>query len=419
MNMYTHNTNCRICGSSDLVKVIDLGNQPLANSFVKNSDGFKDEKKFPLAVYFCQQCNLAQLCDVVDKNVLYDDYVYFTSGIISILMTSGLSKDNHFYLYAQDIIEKFLKKDDFVVEIASNDGAMLQVFKNNGNRILGIDPAKNVAAVANKNGIETWIEFFDDKVAENITRKHGKAKAIIANNVVAHIDNHHGLARGVKELLATDGVFVFEAPYLVDMFHNLTYDTVYHEHLSFLSIRPLKKLFEQFGLELFDVEIKPIQGKSLRGFVCHTGAYPVSQRVDQLIKEELALGLHKLDTYHELARRIEEQKKKVVDILKEIKRQGKSIAAYGAPAKGNTMLNYCQIGADILDYALDDLALKQNLYTPGMHIPVKDRAYASSNPPDYFLMLAWNYADAIIKKEQAFIDNGGKFIIPVEGVKII
>lgn len=416
---YIHKNSCRICGSKNLTKFLDLSKQPLANAFLENKDDFKAEKKYPLAVYFCHDCNLAQLLDVIDKKILYRNYIYFTSGIISILLTANLSRDNHFFIYARDVLKRFLKKRDFVVEIASNDGAMLSVFQKQGCRVLGIDPAVNIAQVANQRGIETLAEFFDEKISRKIVRRYGQAKAIIANNVVAHIDDHHSLVRGIKELLAPQGIFIFEAPYLADMFENLTYDTIYHEHLSFLAVRPLKKLFEQFGLEFFDIEIQPVQGKSLRGFVCHQGVYPARPSVEQLVEGELKMGLEQLGTYLDLAERVKAQKNKLVAVLKDLKAKGKKISAYGAPAKGNTALNYCQIAPDLIDYAVDDLPIKQNRYTPGMRIPVVDRAYAAANPPDYYLMLAWNYADAILKKEKEFRKNGGKFIIPVEGVKIV
>lgn len=418
--MYKHNEACRICGSKNVTKWLDLGQHALANSFPKITDEFATEKKYPLAAYFCHDCNLSQLLDVVDKDELYRDYVYFTSGIVSLLISSGLSKDNHFYKYAEDLMARFMdKKDDLIVEVASNDGVVLKVFQDRGFRVLGVDPAINIAEVANKGGIETLPDYFTPDLAENILSKYGKAKVIMANNVVAHIDDHPGLAKAVSNLLAQDGVFVFEAPYIMDMFDNLSFDTIYHEHLSFLSIRPLVKLFAEYGLEFFDIQIQPVQGKSLRGFVGRKGAHTIMSSVQTLIDEEISRGLNNIETYLELARRVETQKEKLLSVLKDLKAQGKKIAGYGASAKGQTMLNYCQIGPEVLDYVLDDLPLKQNKFTPGMHIPTVDRAYVSSHRPDYFLLLAWNYADNIISKEKDFHDQGGKFIIPVEGVKIV
>ncbi len=409
--MYKHNTYCRICHSKNLVKFLDLGNQPLANSFLKTESQFANEPKYPLAVYFCEDCNLAQLLDVVSKEEMFSDYIYFTSGMPKI--------SNHFKAYAEDIMARFLKAGELVVEIASNDGILLKFFQDAGFKALGVDPAANVVKTADRLGVKTIVNFFSEKIAEEIVNTSSKAKVILANNVVAHIDNHHDLVKGIEKLLADDGVFVLEAPYLVDMFENLTYDTIYHEHLSFLAVRPLQKLFNQFGLELFDVQIHPVQGKSLRAFVGKQGFHPVSENVEKLASQELALGLDKLKAYQDLAKRVEKQKEQLVNLLNDLKAQGKKISAYGAPAKGNTMLNYCQIGTNILDYALEDLPAKQGLLTPGMHIPTVDAKYAHSHEPDYYLMLAWNYEKAILEKEKAYLSKGGKFIIPVEGIRLI
>lgn len=409
--MYVHKNNCRICNSPNLTKFLDLGLQPLANSFLKDQSEFVKEKKYPLAAYVCHSCNLAQLLDIVDKEEMFCDYIYFTSGMPKI--------SDHFRHYAEEVISRFLKQDDFVVEIASNDGILLKFFQDSGYRTLGVDPAANVVKVAESLGVETVIDFFSEKVAEDILKRYQPAKIILANNVVAHIDNHQDLVKGVAKLLASDGVFIFEAPYLVDMFENLAYDTIYHEHLSFLAVRPLKKLFEQFALEIFDIEVQPVQGRSIRGFVGRKGKHPLNSNVQKLIDLELRMGLNSLETYNNLAVKISQQKDKLVKILKDLKSQGKKIAAYGAPAKGNTLLNYCHIGPDILDFALEDLPVKQNLFTPGMHIPTVNKTYAQSHLPDYYLMLAWNYQKPILEKEKEYRENGGKFIIPVKDIEII
>jgi len=409
--MYKHNIACRICKGENLTMFIDLGMQPLANSFLKTKQDFAGEKTYPLAVYFCQDCSLAQLLDVVSKEEMFSNYIYFTSGMPKI--------SNHFKAYAEDVMRRFLKPGDLVVEIASNDGILLKFFQDAGFRALGVDPAANVVKTAEKLGVKTIVDFFSEKIAKQIAQDHGKAKAILANNVVAHIDDHHDLAKGVAKLLADDGVFVLEAPYLVDMFENLTYDTIYHEHLSLLAVRPLQKLFEQFDLEIFDVEVNVVQGRSLRIFIGHKEKHEISENVKRYMVLELSMGLDDIKAYQELAKRVMAQKEQLVKLLTGLKRQGKKIAAYGAPAKGNTMLNYCGIGTDILDYALEDLPAKQGLFTPGMHIPTVDAAYAHSHEPDYYLMLAWNYEKPILEKEQQFLKKGGKFIIPVEGIKVV
>ena len=407
------NTECRDCKSTRLLKFLDLGQQPLANSFVQKKDIGKSELTYPLEVYVCQKCNLVQLIHVVDKEELFRHYIYFSSGMPRI--------SPHWQNYAEEIIETYLKnRNDLILEIASNDGILLKLFKDAGFRVLGMDPAENIAPIAESLGILTIVNFFSEKAAKDIAGKHGLVKAILANNVVAHINDHHDLCRGVKALLHPEGVFVIEAPYLVDMFENLTYDTVYHEHLSYLSIRPLIQLFDMFALEIFDAKVVPIQGQSLRLFVGHKGAHEQSEAVHELVQKELDLRMDSFEIYEELAKRVRRSKKKLIVILQRLKSEGKRIAAYGASAKGNTVLNYCQIGPELIDYAMDELPSKQGLYTPGMHIPVLSGEKARENPPDYYLLLAWNYMETILDKEQEFIQQGGKFIIPIgDDIKII
>lgn len=411
--MLKQNNNCRICKGTQLTCVISLGAQPLANGFLKNIKDAEKEQFFPLDVYFCHTCNLAQLIDIVDKEVLFRDYVYFTSGMPRI--------SDHFRKYAEEVTEKYLKnKQDLVVELGSNDGILLSFFKENGFPVIGVDPARNIAKVAEERGVPTICEFFDAAVAKMIVEKKGRSKVILANNVVAHIDDHEGLMNGVDILLADDGVFVIEAPYLVDMFENLTYDTIYHEHLSYLAICPLDYLANRYGMEVFDAEIVPTFSQSIRVFIGRKGKHQKTEAVATLTRREKELALDRLESYQHLAKRIEESNQKLLALLMDLKGQNKKIAAYGAPAKGNTLLNYGKIGTDILDYALDHLPSKQGLFSPGLHIPVVDAKYAQENPPDYFLLLAWNYIKPIMDREKEFIKKGGKFIIPIgEEIKIV
>lgn len=406
-----HNIQCRICGSGELIKFLDLGNQPLANFFLRTEKEFETEERYPLQVCFCNQCNLVQLSGVVNKEKLFSDYIYFSSGMPKL--------SNHFKAYAEEVTDRFLEPNDFVVEIASNDGILLKFFKDKGYHTLGIDPAVNVVKIAEKFGIRTLANFFSEKLAKQIAKDEGKAKLILANNVVAHIDDHQDLMKGIKALLADDGVFVIEAPYLVDMFENLTYDSIYHEHLSYLALRPLKRLFEQFDMEAFDMEVNVVQGRSLRIFVGHKGKHKITTNINKYIELELSMKMDSLKVYQHLSKKIAEHKERLIKLLTDLKQQNKKIASYGAPAKGNTMLNYCNIGTDILDYALEDLQVKQNMFTPGMHIPTVSADYAHSHEPDYYLMLAWNYEKQILEKEQDFLKKDGKFIIPVKGIKII
>ena len=406
MTLIKEQTICKIC-KSNLNEFLSLGETPPANAFLKKED-FSKEKSYPLRVGFCQTCHLVQLMDVISRKHLFSHYVYFYSAMPT--------ASKHFSAYTQEVISRFIKEPqkDFIVEIGSNDGLLLKAFQDSGcSRVLGVDPAKNIAEFANQQGVPTIADFFSKKLAREITGKEGRAQVIIGNNVVAHIDDVHDLVQGVNELLDESGVFIFEAPYLMDMFENLAYDSIYHEHLSYLAVAPLMHLFGQYGMELFDVKIVQRQGNSIRVFVCRKGTHPVAASVSSFLKNERKSGLDKLETYQKLAERIYHSRDMLKKTLAKLKRQGKTIATYGAPARGNTILNFCGINNDIVDFATEELSSKIGFYTPGTHIPVKDIHEARENPPDYYVMLAWSYKEAIIKKEKEFIKRGGKFIVPI------
>lgn len=402
---------CRICNSRSLVQFLDLGLQPLANSFLREEQLGSPEPVYPLRVVFCEDCGLVQLRDVVDPEAMFRNYLYFSSG---------MPASKHFRDYAESLIRSFVKnKDDLVVEIGSNDGHFLAVVKESGCRILGIDPAKNIAGPANERGISTITEFFSETVAKDTATKYGRAKVIVGNNVVAHIDDHHDMAKGIGELLSDDGVFVFEAPYLVDMFENLSFDTIYHEHLSYLAIRPLLRLFAAHGLEIFDVQIHPIQGNSLRVFVAKRGMRTIHPSVKVLEDRELALKLNTRQAYQQLAAKILKLKQEVGDLIHDLKVRKQRIGGYGAPAKGNTLLNYFGIGRESLEYVTEELPSKIGLYTPGTHLPVVHVEEFRRDNPDYAFLLAWNYKNVVLEKEKAFRERGGKFIMPIGSERIL
>ena len=404
-------TKCRMCRSEKLVEFLNLGMQPLANSFLSNTAGADNEPMYPLRVMYCTVCNLCQLGEVVDPEILFRDYVYFSSGMPS---------SPHYTAYAAQVVARFTTSPkDMVVEIGSNDGHLLMEIQKRDVNVLGVDPARNIAMQACMRGVETLPEFFSEQLARKIREQRGAAQVIIGNNVVAHIDDHHDLMRGIKTLLSDDGIFVFEAPYLADMFENLTFDTVYHEHLSYFSLRPLQKLFKQFGMEIFDTQVFPVQGNSLRVYACHMGTRAIKPAVAELADKEIDLGFDRLSSYQNLAQRIVELKNSVRKTVLAFKQEGKKIACYGAPAKGNTLLNYFGLGADVLFFATEELPSKIGLLTPGTHIPVVHINDARKNPPDYYLLLAWNYKDVILAKERAFRANGGKFILPIGGERIV
>lgn len=405
------NICCRICRSDRLRLWLDLGTMPLANSFVAREKMLEVEASYPLQVFFCEDCGLSQLGAVVSPEVLFRDYVYFTSSMPR--------APEHFRNYANEAVDRFSKPGGLVVEIGSNDGILLMAVKERGVRVLGVDPALNIARVANERGIETIADFFSERLAADIVQKYGQADVLIGNNVVAHIDDHHDLLRGVRVLLKPEGAFIFEVPYLADMFERLAFDSIYHEHLSYLSIRPLSRLAEAHQMEIFGVETFPVQGKSIRVFVGLAGKHPVAPSVDEFLELEHRMGLGEFRSYRELSSRIQEMRSEVVSILNDLKRQGRRIAAYGAPARGNTILNYFGLGPDLLDYATEELPTKIGRFTPGTHIPVVPIGESRKNPPDYYLLLAWNYLGAILEKEQAFRERGGKFILPVGEVRTV
>lgn len=408
---FREHRQCRVCGSGRLCEFINLGEQPLANSFLSEKELEKPEPRYPLRVFWCRDCGLSQLGEVVSAEALFRHYVYFSSG-----MPSSLYYRN----YARDIVKRFLGGSrGLTVEIGSNDGHLLGEIQSLGARVLGVDPAQNIAKLANDRGIPTLPEFFSKELAGKIRDQHGEARLVIGNNVVAHIDDHHDLVRGVKALLADKGVFVFEAPYLTDMFENLAFDSIYHEHLSYLSLRPLLRLFEKYGMEIFDAKVTEVQGNSIRMYAAKKDAYPLEESVVRLLAREEGLGLASWESYLNLSRRIEGLKSEMKVLLSGLKRQGKRLACYGAPARGNTLLNYLGIGRDTLEYATEELSSKIGIYTPGVRIPVISVEEARRNPPDYYLLLAWPYQKAVLEKEKEFRQKGGKFILPVGNVRIV
>ncbi|MDP3062962.1 MAG: class I SAM-dependent methyltransferase [Chloroflexota bacterium] len=405
--------SCRTCHGHNLQCFLSLGRQPLANSFLSKEALAKPEPFYPLDVYFCSDCGLVQLVDVVSPEVLFRDYVYASS--------SSNTRRQHHARLAQEVFERFLAgKDSLVVDIGSNDGCLLQGFRPLGVRTLGVEPATNIARLAEAAGIETVNDFFSPALAQRLKEAKGGAHAITLTNVFAHIDDLDSLLTGVRTLLAERGVLVIEAPYLDDLLEGMLWDTIYHEHLSYFSVGPLIPLFRRFGMELFDVERTPIDGGAIRIFAGRAGeSPPPTQRVGEMLALEKAKGLSSLATFQRFAARVQRSKEELRSLLGRLKAEGRRLAGYGAPAKGNTMLNYCQIGPETLDYIVDGAPLKQGLFTPGTHIPVVPPARMREERPDYMLLLAWNFKDEIMGRERWFQESGGKFIMPVPQVEVV
>lgn len=398
---------CRLCGSKQLEKILDLGRTPPANSFLKKSQLKNKEDFFPLVVNFCVNCSQLQLSHVVNPEILFRHYVWVSS-------TSRVTVA-HFEEYAHSVYNALkLKKGDLVVEMGSNDGVLLKPFKALGTRVLGVDPARNVARRATNAGIPTLPHFFNVKIAKRIARQYGKAKIITANNVFAHINDLREIVNAVKKLLDHDGAFIIEAPYNIDLLEKNLFDIVYHEHLSYLAIAPLQKFFASHGMEIFDVVKRDVHGGSVRIFVKMADAKPkINTSVQKFIDIERKKKLFDINTYRRFAKNIAKNKLELVKLLKKFKQEKKSIAAYGAPAKSTTLLHYFNIGPDTIDFIADDSPFKQGLFTPGTHIPIVAPKEIYSKKPDYLLLLAWNFADSIMNIHKKYKQTGGKFIIPV------
>lgn len=405
--------NCRVCDNKSLVEFCQLGTQPLANSFIKKEDLSKKEKAFPLNLCLCRKCGMVQLNDVVPAKLMFKNYLYIPSA--------SKTRLEHFDELATTIKDKLnLDEDDLAVDIGSNDGSLLKVFERLGIKILGIDPSVNLAKVAELKGIATVNDYFTQKTAKSVVKKYGKAKSITATNVFAHVDDIHGFIKGIEILLAADGAFVIEFPYLVDFIKNCEFDTVYHEHLSYYGARALVKLFEKTSLEIFSIQRMSLDGGSIRVFVQKKkkNAKPYLE-VENLVKMELE---HKFDTltpYKAFAKNVKKRKITFLKLLSKLKKEKKKIVGYGAPAKGNTFLNYCKITTSDIWYIVDSTPFKQGLCLPGSHIPIYHEDKLLSDTPDYIVILAWNFAEEIMKKNAALRKKGVKFILPHQNFEII
>lgn len=406
MKSVTPLSSCRVCKSKKLKLALSLGASPLANSFLTKNLLDSEEFFYPLEVNFCSKCGHIQLGHAVAPDLLFKDYVYVSS-------TSPVFVA-HFEKYAEDVYKKFsLNKKSLVIDIGSNDGVLLKPFKKLGVKVLGVDPATEIAKKATKEGIETLGEYFDEKIAKKITKKHGFADVVTANNVFAHVYDIEQLTSAVKAVLSSEGVFVIEVPYLVDFLEKNLFDTIYHEHLSYFSLSALVTFFKRHDMKVFDAIRTSSHGGSIRIFVKKGNAkHKIHSNIKALLADEKQLKIHLFKTYLEFRKKIKQNKIRLVRMLNELKVQGKKIVGYGAPAKGNTLLNYFGIGNDILDYIVDDSPLKQGLYTPGTRIPVVSSKYLQKSKPDYILILAWNFAEPIMKNLSWFKDSGGAFIVP-------
>ena len=408
---------CRICDGKNLIKFLELGDMPPADGFLTESQ-ISQEKSYPLNVCICDDCGLVQLDYVVAPEILYqNDYPYESS-----MTKTGVS---HFHNFAKEVVEEFrLSRNGFVVDVGSNVGVLLEGFNILNMRTLGVEPATNICQIANKRGMKSINSFFTEDIANKIIsdKKYGKAEVITATNVFAHIDDLHALMRAIDILLADKGVFIIEAPYLIDLFDNLEYDTIYHEHLSYLSIEPLIKLFDRFGMEILKVWKQKIHGGSLRYYIGRKNKL-ASHKDKKVIDEFLAREdkICKLSNLKDFAKRVEQNRSQLCQMLAKLKESNKRIVGVGAPAKGMTLLNYCKIDSRILDFVTEKSKLKIGKFTPGTYIPIvgDENLLNMTKKVDYVLLLPWNFADEIIKNLEEYRKLGGKFIIPIPEPHII
>lgn len=403
---------CRVCLGSELRSFLSLGRQPLANSFLTAERLDLPEPVYPLDVYFCESCGHVQLMDIVPAEELFSHYLY-VSGTSDALR-------NHFTELAGEAWDRFLAGGSgLVVDIGSNDGTLLRCFQRHGVRVLGVEPAANIAASARATGVATVNRFFGEATAKAVAAEHGRAQVVTGANVFAHVDDLDDFVRGLLALVDDRGVAIIEVPYLVDLLDKLEFDTIYHEHVSYFAIGPLVRLFARFGMRVFDMRRVAIHGGSLRVFVTREAhAPPATERVGELLRLEAQRRVGDYETYRQFGARVEALRSDVLAFLDDLKAKGCRIAGYGAAAKANTLLNYCGIGTETLAYMVDKSPYKQGLYTPGSRIPVNAPEKLVEDRPNYVLILAWNFAGEIMQQQRRYAELGGRFIVPIPQPRI-
>ena len=404
---------CRFCGSRLGQTLVDLGMSPLCESYVAADRLDQMEPFYPLHVYVCETCLLAQLEEFVSPEEIFGEYAYFSSYADSWL--------RHAKDYTDLMVRRFrIGARSRVVELASNDGYLLQYFVEKGIPVLGIEPARNVAKAAVEKGVPTLVEFFGTRLAEKLAADGRRADLVVGNNVLAQVPALNDFVGGIKVLMAPEGVATLEFPHLLRLIDGNQFDTIYHEHFSYFSFLAVEKVFAAHGLTLFDVEELATHGGSLRIFARHVedGTKPVDGRVDELRRRERAAGLDRMEAYSAFSEKVVETKRKLLDLLIRIKREGKTICGYGAPGKGNTLLNYCGIRTDFLDYTVDRNPYKQGRYTPGTRIPIFPPEKIKETRPDFVFILPWNFKEEIMGQLAYVRDWGGRFIVPVPEARI-
>ena len=402
--------HCRICDNEKLTEIIDLGEMALANDFIDDVDD--KESQYPLRLVWCNKCYLVQIDEIVPPDELFSEYIY----------VSGTSErlQSHFDELASTITNKYpITADDSVVDIGSNDGTLLSHFQKRDLDVLGVEPATNIAELANEKGVKTVNGFFSSDVSIEIADSYDSFELVTATNVFAHTHNVQDFVQGVYELLSEQGICVIEVPYLIDLLEGTEFDTIYHEHLSYFAVHPLKRLFDDHDMKILNIERKTIHGGSIRVEAAkETSSHSPQETVEEILQFEMEWGINSFDSYRAFAENVHTLKSELISLLEQLQGEKSSIVGYGAAAKANTLLNYCNIGPEIIEFIADKNDLKQGKYTPGSNIPVVSPDHIHEADPDYMLILAWNFADEIMNQQNRFKRSGGSFIIPIPDIKV-
>ncbi len=406
-------THCRICDSSDLLNYLDLGLMPLANNLASSTRAAKDMQRYPMQVQYCRDCSLSQLTVVIDPREMFSKYAYRSS--------ISRSYVEHCRTMARSMRDQLgLQPGDLVVDIAGNDGALLAVFKDElGVQVVNVDPAENLAAIAEAQGVPTITDFWGRDAADKVVAKYGKPKLITATNVFAHVDDVRSFVKAARKCLDEQGTLMLEFPYGVDFIEHREFDTIYFEHLSYVLLEPVRRLAEDLGMAVFDVQKQDIHGGTIRVFIGNKGGHAIQPSVAEFVANEKREGYHAAKVYEAWNAEID---KLIADLVRQIsalKKGGARIAAFAASAKGNTLLNACHFDDETVDYIVDDTPEKIGRYSPGTGIPIVDRSVLADNPPDYLLILAWNFAKDIIASTHEFSAAGGQYILPIPSFKLI
>lgn len=413
---YIHKSECRFCQGTNLTQILDFGNVPLAGGFLKESD-FSDEKFYPLDLNFCRDCHLIQVSNVVPAEVLFRDYFYFSSSIGTLV--------EHCAEFAKETQERFLKdkKGPAIFEIGCNDGVMLKPFAAMDVRAIGVDPATNVVKSIQSSDITVINDFFTEKLALRIRDEYGPFNAVLSSYSFAHIDDMVDVMKGVKTLLKEDGVFIFEVYYLGTLIDEMQYDMIYHEHMSYYSLKTLMPFLKRFDMEIFDIKFTPgVRSGAVRFYARNTGkrAEEKTTALMDMIRYEEEKGFDRVEVFMDYAAKVNRTREQLMDLLNRLKAEGKMIIGYGASGRGTTIMNYCGIDGRYLDYVVDDAPAKHGFFTPGTHVPIKPWDFTKESQfPEYSLLFAWSFINEVKKRRAEYLKEGGKFIVPLPEVKVV